>query len=93
MYGYSEKMRSKTNRKQYWLILIIIDYYQTRNSYKRYRGRLDIQNPFNMFYFNTVAGMIIQINNLNNIPYISQDLEYIKLWYPEINIACNINII
>ena len=88
-----KNMRAKTNRKN---VLVDTNYYRLLSNeefIKKIPRRLDIQNPFNMFYFNTVAGMIIQINNLNNIQYISQDLEYVKLWYPEIVIACNINII
>ena len=87
------KMRSKTTRKT---VLVDTNYYRLLSNeefIKKIPKRLDIQNTFNMFYFNTFAGMIIQINNLNNIQYISQDLEYVKLWYPEIVIACNINII
>ena len=86
------KMRSKTSRKT---VLVDTNYHKLLSNedfIQKIPRKIDVKNPFNIFYFNTVAGIMIQLNNLHNIPEISQDLEYMKVWYPEINIACNINI-
>ena len=86
------KMRSKTSRKT---VLVDTNYHKLLSNedfIQKIPRKIDVRNPFNIFYFNTVAGIMIQLNNLHNIPEISQDLEYMKVWYPEINIACNINI-
>lgn len=86
------KMRSKTSRKT---VLVDTNYHKLLSNedfIQKIPRKIDVRNPFNIFYFNTVAGIMIQLNNLHNIPQISQDLEYMKVWYPEINIACNINI-
>lgn len=86
------KMRTKTSRKT---VLVDTNYYKLLSNedfIQKIPRKIDVRNPFNIFYFNTLAGIMIQLNNLHNIPEISQDLEYMKVWYPEINIACNINI-
>ena len=86
------KMRSKTSRKT---VLVDTNYHKLLSNedfIQKIPRKIDVRNPFNIFYFNTVAGIMIQLNNLHNIPEISHDLEYMKVWYPEINIACNINI-
>ena len=86
------KMRAKTNKKT---VLVDTNYYgllSNEDFVQKIPRKIDIQNPFNIFYFNTLAGIMMQVNNLHNISQIYEDLKYMKIWYPEIVIACNINI-